>query len=411
MSIVIKVENIGKQYRIGQVGTGTISHDLNLFWHKLRGKENPYLKIGEENDRTKKSNGNLVWALKDINFEVKEGEVLGIIGKNGAGKSTLLKILSQVTSPTTGEIKVKGHIASLLEIGTGFHPELTGRENVFLNGAILGMSKFEINSKFEEIVEFSGVANYIDTPVKRYSSGMLVRLGFAVAAHLEPEILIVDEVLAVGDAEFQKKCLGKMKDIAVHGRTVLFVSHDISAIKRLTSNVLLIENGKVDSYGIPNEIIGRYLGKQSTLKSSYDSEDKQEKKIYFKNIYFSDIQKNPKNEFLIDEDFLINFKLVWNSKFLSETSIIICFLDNLKRKIFSCLTTLEMIETFGLKVNRRQLTKGIYSIQAILYRRGVEQYENLDDICEFSIVDLGSEFDGLSGFDYGVVFSNYEWIK
>ncbi|MFZ9295445.1 MAG: ABC transporter ATP-binding protein, partial [Bacteroidia bacterium] len=222
---VIKVENLGKQYHLGQVGTGTITHDLNRWWHRLRGKEDPYLKIGETNDTTKKGKSDLVWALRDINFDVKQGEVLGIIGKNGAGKSTLLKILSRVTSPTVGEIKVKGRIASLLEVGTGFHPELTGRENIFLNGAIMGMSKQEISSKFDEIVDFSGVERYIDTPVKRYSSGMYVRLAFAVAAHLEPEILIVDEVLAVGDAEFQKKCMGKMKDVSGAGRTVLFVSH------------------------------------------------------------------------------------------------------------------------------------------------------------------------------------------
>ncbi|HET7818096.1 MAG TPA: ABC transporter ATP-binding protein, partial [Bacteroidia bacterium] len=209
--VVIKVENLGKQYRLGRVGTGTLAHDLNRFWHSIRGKEDPYLKIGDVNKRDEKGESDLVWALKDINFEVKQGEVLGIIGKNGAGKSTLLKILSQITSPTTGSVNIKGRIASLLEVGTGFHPELTGRENIFLNGAILGMKKLEIKSKFDEIVAFSGIEKYIDTPVKRYSSGMYVRLAFAVAAHLDPEILIIDEVLAVGDAEFQKKCLGKMK--------------------------------------------------------------------------------------------------------------------------------------------------------------------------------------------------------
>ena len=204
---VIKVENLSKQYRLGQVGTGAFAHDANRVWHRLRGKEDPYLKIGEENDRSKKG-GKYVWALKDINFDVQQGEVVGIIGRNGAGKSTLLKILSRTTSPTTGSIKVKGRVASLLEVGTGFHPELTGRDNIFLNGSILGMSKAEIRSKLDEIIDFSGVEKYIDTPVKRYSSGMYVRLAFAVAAHLEPEILIVDEVLAVGDAEFQKKALG-----------------------------------------------------------------------------------------------------------------------------------------------------------------------------------------------------------
>ncbi len=229
--IIIKAENIGKLYKLGEIGTGTISHDLNRWWARVRGKQDPFAKIGETNDRTSKGNSDWVWALKDINFEVKQGEVLGIIGRNGAGKSTLLKILSKVTTPSSGRIKIKGRIASLLEVGTGFHPELTGRENIFLNGAILGMAKAEIKSKFDEIVDFAGVERYIDTPVKRYSSGMYVRLAFAVAAFLEPEILIIDEVLAVGDAEFQKKCLGRMKDVSENdGRTVLFVSHNMDSV-------------------------------------------------------------------------------------------------------------------------------------------------------------------------------------
>src|SRR5437899_7763575 len=225
MSTVIKVENISKLYRLGEVGTGTLSHDFNRWWHKVRGKEDPYLKIGETNDRTVKGGSDYVWALKDISFEVKQGEVLGIIGRNGAGKSTLLKILSRVTTPTSGRIKLKGRIASLLEVGTGFNPDLTGRENIYLNGAILGMRRSEIASKFDEIVAFAEVDRYIDTPVKRYSSGMYVRLAFAVAAHLEPEILIVDEVLAVGDSEFQKKCIGKIHQVTIEGRTVLLDSH------------------------------------------------------------------------------------------------------------------------------------------------------------------------------------------
>jgi lipopolysaccharide transport system ATP-binding protein len=241
------------------VGTGTIASDLNRWWAKVRGKEDPFLAIGEVNDRTKKGNSDFVWALRDINFEVKRGEVLGIIGRNGAGKSTLLKILSQVTTPTTGQIKVKGRIASLLEVGTGFNPDLTGRDNVFLNGAILGMTKHEIKSKFDEIVEFSGVERYIDTPVKRYSSGMYVRLAFAVAAHLDPEILIVDEVLAVGDAEFQKKCLGKMKDVSGQGRTVLFVSHNMAAVNQLCNKGLVMQYGTVVKHGEIDDVIPYYL--------------------------------------------------------------------------------------------------------------------------------------------------------
>jgi len=256
---VIRVENLSKQYRLGMVGTGTLSHDLKRWWYSVRGKEDPFLKVGEANKRDVKGEGDYVWALRNINFEVKRGEVLGIIGKNGAGKSTLLKILSRITSPTTGEFKVKGRIASLLEVGTGFHPELTGRENIFLNGAILGMTKTEIRSKFDEIVAFSGVERYIDTPVKRYSSGMYVRLAFAVAAHLEPEILIIDEVLAVGDAEFQKKCLGKMKDVAGQGRTVLFVSHNMTAVKSLCPNSILIKQGEIVKTGTSADVIDAYL--------------------------------------------------------------------------------------------------------------------------------------------------------
>ncbi len=258
--IILKAENISKQYRLGLVGTGTISHDLNRWWHKVRGKEDPYLKVGAVNDRSTKAESQYVWALQDINFEVEQGEVLGIIGKNGAGKSTLLKILSRVTTPTTGEIKTRGRIASLLEVGTGFHPEMTGRENIYLNGAILGMTKAEIKAKEEEIVAFSGCERYIDTPVKRYSSGMRVRLAFAVAAHLEPDILVVDEVLAVGDAEFQKKAIGKMQDISKgDGRTVLFVSHNMDSIMRLCTRAILMKNGRIIEDGKVSKIIDTYL--------------------------------------------------------------------------------------------------------------------------------------------------------
>ena len=262
-NIILTADNISKQYRLGLVGTGTLSHDLNRWWAKVRGKEDPYLKIGAENDRSKAAEGDYVWALQDINFEVEEGEVLGIIGKNGAGKSTLLKILSRVTMPTTGSIKTKGRIASLLEVGTGFHPELTGRENIYLNGAILGMSKSEIKAKEDEIIDFSGCAMYVDTPVKRYSSGMRVRLAFAVAAHLEPDILVVDEVLAVGDAEFQKKAVGKMKDISGSGgRTVLFVSHNMESIQQLCSRCIVLKNGKNFYEGNVEESISFYLRSQ-----------------------------------------------------------------------------------------------------------------------------------------------------
>jgi lipopolysaccharide transport system ATP-binding protein len=259
--VILSVENVSKLYRLGTVGTGTFGGDVQRFWKtKILGQEDPFLKIGQTNDRTSKEKAEFVWALQDINFEVKRGEVLGIIGKNGAGKSTLLKLLSRITSPTTGSIKSAGRMASLLEVGTGFHPELTGRENIFLNGAILGMTKKEIQSKFDEIVDFSGCELYIDTPTKRYSSGMTVRLGFAVAAFLDPEILVVDEVLAVGDAEFQKKAIGKMQDISKDGsRTVLFVSHNMEAVLNLCSRAILLENGKLILEGEVGKITNEYL--------------------------------------------------------------------------------------------------------------------------------------------------------
>lgn len=266
---VIKVENLSKQYRLGEIGTGTLTHDLNRWWHKIRGKENPYLKIGEENIRATKGKSDYVWALKDINFGVQQGEVLGIIGKNGAGKSTLLKILSRTTTPSTGSVKIKGRVASLLEVGTGFHPELSGRDNIYLNGAILGMTKLEIRSKFDEILDFAGVERFIDTPVKRYSSGMYVRLAFAVAAHLDPEILIVDEVLAVGDAEFQKKALGKMQQVSKgEGRTVIFVSHNMASIKNLCTRSILLTNGSVKFDGDVIDGINHYVTHEYPIEES-----------------------------------------------------------------------------------------------------------------------------------------------
>ena len=260
MSTVIQVSNLSKIYRLGEIGTGTLNRDIDRWYRmKIRGQEDPFLKIGETNVRNTKGVSDVVYSLRDINFEVKQGEALGIIGKNGAGKSTLLKIISRVTSPTTGKINIKGRVASLLEVGTGFHPELTGRENIYLNGAILGMRKKEITRKLDEIIDFSGVERYINTPVKRYSSGMYVRLAFAVAAHLESEILIVDEVLSVGDAEFQKKCLGKMGDVSINeGRTILFVSHNMIAIKHLCFSGIVLKNGIIDQSGLIDKCLDHY---------------------------------------------------------------------------------------------------------------------------------------------------------
>jgi lipopolysaccharide transport system ATP-binding protein len=267
MSTAIKVENLSKIYRLGEIGTGTITQDIDRWFKtKVMGREDPFLKIGESNDRTQKGSGDIVYSLQDINFEIKQGDAVGIIGRNGAGKSTLLKILSRVTTPTTGKVNIKGRVASLLEVGTGFHPELTGRENIYLNGAILGMRKREIDRKLEEIIDFSGVERYIDTPVKRYSSGMYVRLAFAVAAHLESEILIIDEVLAVGDAEFQKKCLGKMGEVSKgDGRTVLFVSHNLSSVANLCNFGIYLNKGEVCKIGSMDNVIQEYQNTQ-TLK-------------------------------------------------------------------------------------------------------------------------------------------------
>jgi len=289
MQPIIKIENLSKMYRLGLVGRSSLNDDFKRWFYRIRGLENPFLKVGETNERSSKGSSEYVWALKDINLEVMPGEVLGIIGKNGAGKSTLLKILSKVTGPTTGAIHYNGRIGSLLEVGTGFHPELTGRENIFLNGAILGMSKAEIRSKLDEIIDFSGIERYIDTPVKRYSSGMMVRLGFAVAAHLEPEILVVDEVLAVGDAEFQKKAIGKMQDVSRNdGRTVLFVSHNMVSIQKLCTTTIIMENGSIVFNEDTEKAIAYYL--QSSLEKSNEKLGERKDREGGKNFRFIDVK-------------------------------------------------------------------------------------------------------------------------
>jgi len=271
---VVKVEDVSKLYRLGNVNAAAFVEDMKRMWLRVRGLEDQAILTAETNDRTRKGNSDYVWALKDINFDVSEGEILGIVGRNGAGKSTLLKILAKITSPTSGNIKIRGRIASLLEVGTGFHPELTGRENMYLNGHILGMTKREIDRKFDEIVDFSGVENYLNTPVKRYSSGMRVRLAFAVAAHLEPEILIIDEVLAVGDAEFQAKCLGKMSQVSkTEGRTILFVSHNMAAVETLCSQAILLENGRMIAKDETKKITSLYFNPKTELQTGFSKYD------------------------------------------------------------------------------------------------------------------------------------------
>jgi lipopolysaccharide transport system ATP-binding protein len=376
--VILKVENISKQYRLGTVGTGTISHDFNRFLAKIRGKEDPFLKVGESNDRASKGASEYVWALKDINFKVKKGEVLGIIGENGAGKSTLLKILSKVTAPTTGVIKSKGRIASLLEVGTGFHPEMTGKENVFLNGAILGMTKNEISNKFDEIIEFSGCVRYIDTPVKRYSSGMKVRLAFAVAAFLEPDILVVDEVLAVGDAEFQKKAIGKMQDISKEGgRTVLFVSHNMVAVKNLCSSVIILNNGKVTFEGGTEEAISYYSSSKD--KDIYFNpkyiKNQTSNNINIKNIFFTDSKGDIIGIVYSGVELFINIE-VQSKKDYEDVSVGIGFYDVNENQIFHCLSEvvnvkydINGIKIIKLRIPKWPLLKGIYYINAHLKQK------------------------------------------
>jgi lipopolysaccharide transport system ATP-binding protein len=414
MSVVIKVENISKQFRLGQVGTGTISHDLNRWWYKVRGKEDPYLKIGEENDRTKKGTSEYAWALREINFNVKQGDVLGIIGRNGAGKSTLLKILSRTTAPTTGKIKVKGRVASLLEVGTGFHPELTGRENIFLNGAILGMHKSEIVRKFDEIVNFAGIERYIDTPVKRYSSGMYVRLAFAVAAHLESEILIVDEVLAVGDAEFQLKCLGKMKDVSTNeGRTVLFVSHNMGTILQLCQSCVLLQNGLIESIGNPQKIVEDYYSNKNSISYSNDTSSAD---IYLKKAETVEESGNPQVNFAHKDDIILRLVIGVN-KYLNYQNIGICLLRQDKKRVFTVNKafsdfyedgkseiTVDFIISGGL------IAPMDYSfLVALNTRTGIITYDYQDDICPIKVYDDGTSFSFAEGMDYGCIILKDKW--
>lgn len=369
----IEFENISKQYRLGLVSTGTLSHDLNRFWQtKVLRREDPYLKVGEVNDRAHKGDSEYVWALKDINFKVEQGDVVGIIGRNGAGKSTLLKLLSRVTAPTTGTIRARGRIASLLEVGTGFHPEMTGRENIYMNGAIMGMSRAEITRKLDEIVDFSGCERYLDTPVKRYSSGMTVRLGFAIAAHLEPEILVVDEVLAVGDAEFQKKAIGKMQNVSRdEGRTVLFVSHNMGAVKNLCKRGIVLNQGQVAFDGGVEDAIRYYTEsnvKKREQKVIINDQDHREG-ILPKDLEFIEAEMlNPDIEYLAtDEPLQFRIKIKKNNpsikKFTIGTHAVnmsgSCELTTVSPIFFAPDKTFFNLE---LSIKNHTLAKGIYKI-------------------------------------------------
>ncbi|MCG2462590.1 ABC transporter ATP-binding protein [Flavobacteriaceae bacterium F89] len=417
MKPIIKIENVSKQYRLGLTGTGTFSHDVNRWWHNIRGKEDPYLKIGEANDRSTKGESDYVWALRDINFEVMPGEVLGIIGKNGAGKSTLLKLLSRVTAPTTGSIKARGRIASLLEVGTGFHPELTGRENVFLNGAIMGMSKPEIRAKFDEIVDFAGCERYIDTPVKRYSSGMYVRLAFAVAAHLEPDILVVDEVLAVGDAEFQKKAIGKMQEVSTEGgRTVLFVSHNMESVRKLCNTGIVLSNGIITYNGDVDQAISNYLSNGNKANNELIYTDNIKDELQLNSIKIkSDGDTNSYTtkdnlKIIIDYtlfDTLVNLRVIIN--FFTEDGVLIFSTSdfesyNLDRKRIAGRYLSQC------QIPANLLNLGNYRISVHIDIPKVKSYY-VDESITFEIVDLQQNQLGisLSGKPQGVIHPILEW--
>jgi lipopolysaccharide transport system ATP-binding protein len=412
MSVVIEVENLYKQYRLGTVSTGTFSHDINRWWHRVRGKQDPYEMVTSINAREEKGISEYVWALEDINFKVNQGEVLGIIGRNGAGKSTLLKLLSKVTAPTKGNIRVKGRIASLLEVGTGFHPELTGRENIFLNGAILGMSKTEIKSKFDEIVDFSGVEKYIDTPVKRYSSGMYVRLAFGVAAHLEPEILIVDEVLAVGDAEFQKKCLGKMKDVSGQGRTVLFVSHNMVAMKTLCKSSIWLKNGKIQDIGNTNDIVDKYLFAQIT-KDAYEVDCTNDSKFSNEFVKFTkvSIEKGESQKLNILTPFKIKIQF---ENFMDDASLHISMLLYNRNDvcIFNTVTTPQVFSKKSIiaecSIPENFLNDDYYRIRILIIKDKTTGIIDIEDVFTFQVDDIERNSNWYGKW-HGVVRPKLNW--
>ena len=406
MKIAIKAENLSKAYQLGEIGTGTISRDLERWYARVRGKEDPFLQIGEANDRAIKGTSDVVWSLKDINFEIEQGDAVGIIGRNGAGKSTLLKVLSRVTSPTTGRITGNGRIASLLEVGTGFHPELTGRENIYLNGAILGMRKKEINRKFDEIVDFAGVERYIDTPVKRYSSGMYVRLAFAVAAHLESEILIVDEVLAVGDAEFQKKCLGKMGDVSKgEGRTVLFVSHNMASVVQLCTKGVLLNQGRMEFMGDARDAITQYSNIEKSISMNYINENS----IDFNIARVTLMSKNINSNRLGFSDEII-FEIIVNDNInFSGVHLGVALIDKWKRKLFTTTTILTKKNSYTLTMPQKLLLSGTYTLDVATFVPNANTYQYLKDICPFEIEDFESESSIYGNSEIGIINVNCLW--
>ncbi|MDA8874578.1 ABC transporter ATP-binding protein [Winogradskyella sp.] len=415
--IILKVEDVSKQYRLGLIGTGTLGDDLKRFWYKIRGKEDPFLKIGDSSDRNKSATSDYVWALRNITFDVQKGEVLGIIGKNGAGKSTLLKILSRITLPTQGQIKTKGRIASLLEVGTGFHPELTGLENIYLNGAILGMTKAEIQQKENEIVEFSGCKMYIDTPVKRYSSGMRVRLAFAVAAFLEPDILVIDEVLAVGDAEFQKKAIGKMQDISKgEGRTVLFVSHNMASVKTLCTKAIVLEHGRIVFSGGTDEAVSYYLkggAEVENAKAFDESYDKDEFRLQNISVYNSG--SDVKDVIKENTDIIVETKIFVKSNSPENLHITYHMTNELGDAMFSFsnykskapLNSDENI--LQCIIPARFLQSGQYFLSLIVVKDKKHAAFVERDIISFTVVDSSREIGGYMGREPGYIRPNFNW--
>lgn len=410
MSWQIKVEELSKMYRLGEVGTGSLSQDLNRFFARIRGKEDPYSKVALTNDRTQQAKSDFVWALRDINFSVNQGDVLGIVGRNGAGKSTLLKVLSKITSPTEGKITTKGRIASLLEVGTGMHPEMTARENIYLNGAILGMTKKEIKEKFDDIVDFSGCAMYIDTPIKRFSSGMRVRLGFAVAAFLEPEILVVDEVLAVGDADFQSKAIGKMKDISKNsGRTVLFVSHNMIAVKSLCKTGLLIENGTVKAQDTASNIVDLYLEKAAeNLNPEIDASQPN-----FENdqIKFEKLKINPILPKL-NEDFDVQIKVKLNDVNLNGLNIAFDLVSSQEVVVFGtgfyAEKNTDNCVDLVCTIPKNFLNTGVYYLNVYVSNEARRSIMTLTEAVSFEIVEDKRDYDYLGKVN-GLIRPQLNW--
>ena len=407
MATAIEFNHVGKQYRLGLVSTGTISHDLNRWWQTaILRKEDPYLKIGSVNDRTQKADSDYVWALRDIDFKVEQGDVVGIIGKNGAGKSTLLKLLSKVTGPTVGTIRARGRIASLLEVGTGFHQEMTGRENIFMNGAILGMTKAEIAAKLDEIVDFSGCERYLDTPVKRYSSGMMVRLGFAVAAHLDPEILVVDEVLAVGDAEFQKKAIGKMQDVSKgEGRTVLFVSHNMGSVKSLCKSGVVLHNGSVQMLGTADECVDFYVNNNILETNNHTVITDTHRRLsdsLMRELEYTDIKMlNDVNNMSTEEplEFELTFKR--NDKSIRKCQFGVIVINSSDAPVGSSYSSVLELPEDGevmkvrLSIPNHQLAKGVYTlnfnISSFNYSSVIKDYDIVRRVISFEVRFVDAE--------------------